>query len=42
VHRDTAAAVQAVLETTALHVLASFRRSTGLENLCLAGGVALN
>ena len=41
-HKDIAAALQAVLQTSQLHVLRHFRRETGLENLCLAGGVALN
>jgi natural product biosynthesis luciferase-like monooxygenase protein len=41
-HKDIAAALQAVLQTTQLHVLRHFKRQTGLKNLCLAGGVALN
>jgi carbamoyltransferase len=41
-HKDIAAALQAVLQSCQLHVLRHFRRETGLENLCLAGGVALN
>jgi carbamoyltransferase len=41
-HKDVAAALQAVLQTCQLHVLRHFRRETGLENLCMAGGVALN
>ena len=40
--KDIAAALQAVLQTCQLHVLRHFRRETGMENLCLAGGVALN
>lgn len=39
---DLAAAVQAVLQTVQLHVLRHFATQTGLENLCMAGGVALN
>lgn len=41
-HRDIAAALQAVLQTSALHVLQHFRKITAQTNLCLAGGVALN
>lgn len=41
-HKDIAAALQATLQTCQLHVLRHFRRETGMENLCLAGGVALN
>lgn len=41
-HKDIAAALQAVLQTAQLHVLRHFRKETGLESLCLAGGVALN
>ena len=41
-HRDIAAAVQAVFETVQRHVLTHFARTTGLRNLCMAGGTALN
>ena len=41
-HKDIAAALQLVLQHAQLHVLRHFRRQTGLTNLCLAGGVALN
>lgn len=41
-HKDIAAALQAVLQTCQLHVVRHFKRETGLKNLCLAGGVALN
>ncbi len=41
-HKDIAAALQAVVQTCQLHVLRHFRRETGMENLCMAGGVALN
>jgi carbamoyltransferase len=41
-HQDVAAALQAVVQNSQLHVLRHFRRETGMENLCLAGGVALN
>ena len=41
-HKDLAASLQSVLQTCQLHVLRHFRRQTGLKNVCLAGGVALN
>jgi carbamoyltransferase len=41
-HQDLAFAVQDLLEETALHVARALRRRTGLPDLCLAGGVALN
>ncbi|MBU6399475.1 MAG: carbamoyltransferase [Verrucomicrobia bacterium] len=41
-HQDLAAALQAALQTCQMHVLRHFKRQTGLVNLCLAGGVALN
>lgn len=40
--KDLAAAVQAVLQTVQMHVLRHFAGSTGLSNLCMAGGVSLN
>ncbi len=39
---DIAAAVQAVLQTVQLHTLRHFAARTGLKDLCMAGGVALN
>ena len=42
VHEDIAAALQECLERVILHVCESFGRETGLRNLALAGGVALN
>ncbi len=39
---DLAASVQAVLEEAVLRLTRSLVRDTGLGNLCLAGGVALN
>jgi natural product biosynthesis luciferase-like monooxygenase protein len=42
VHKDLAASLQSVLQACQFHVLRHFRRQTGLKNLCLAGGVALN
>lgn len=41
-HMDLAASVQAVLEEVVLKLTRSLRREHGVENLCLAGGVALN
>jgi len=42
VHRDVAAALQACLDRTMLHLCGYFGRKTGLKRLALAGGVALN
>ena len=39
---DLAASVQAVTEEVVIKLAAGIRKSTGLRNLCLAGGVALN
>ena len=39
---DLAASVQAVTEEAVLRITRALREETGLENLCLAGGVALN
>ena len=39
---DLAASVQAVTEEALLRMTRALREETGLENLCLAGGVALN
>jgi carbamoyltransferase len=41
-HEDVAGALQAVLEEAYLHAVGVAQRQTGLTNLCLAGGVALN
>jgi predicted NodU family carbamoyl transferase len=41
-HAHLAAALQATLETIALHVLGHWRERTGHRRLCLAGGVAHN
>jgi len=41
-HKDLAAALQAVLQATLLHLLRHFKKETGQTNLCMAGGVALN
>jgi carbamoyltransferase len=41
-HRDFAAALQAALEDISLHIVRHFQRHTGMDKLCLAGGVAHN
>lgn len=41
-HMDIAAALQAVLQASLTHVLQHFKKETGQNNLCIAGGVALN
>lgn len=39
---DLAASIQVVTEEVVLRLTRAIRRETGMENLCLAGGVALN
>jgi carbamoyltransferase len=41
-HMDLAASIQAVTDEVVLGLTRSLRRETGIKNLCLAGGVALN
>jgi carbamoyltransferase len=41
-HMDIAASIQAVLEEVILRLTRSLAAETGISNLCLAGGVALN
>ena len=41
-HMDLAASIQAVLEEVVLKLTRSLAAETGIKNLCLAGGVALN
>jgi carbamoyltransferase len=41
-HMDLAASVQAVTEEVVLRLTRSIAKETGMQNLCLAGGVALN
>ena len=41
-HMDLAASVQAVTDEVVLRLTRSLRAETGIKNLCLAGGVALN
>jgi carbamoyltransferase len=42
VYKDVAAACQRNLETIILHILSHLQKRTGLRNLAMAGGVALN
>ena len=42
VHMDFAASIQSVLEEIVLRMTRSLAEETGMRNLCLAGGVALN
>ncbi len=41
-HMDLAASIQAVLEQVILRLTRSLAAESGMQNLCLAGGVALN
>jgi carbamoyltransferase len=41
-HKDLAASVQRITEELIFHVLTHLHRRTGLENVCVAGGVAQN
>jgi len=41
-HMDLAASIQAATEEIVLRLTRSIREETGIRNLCLAGGVALN
>lgn len=41
-HKDFAAALQEALEDIALHIVRHFQRQTGMDKLCLAGGVVHN
>ncbi len=41
-HMDLAASIQVVTEEVVIKLARSLRKETGLKNLCLAGGVALN
>jgi carbamoyltransferase len=41
-HMDIAASLQAMVEEAYDHLLSHLHRETGLTNLCMAGGVALN
>ena len=39
---DLAASIQKVTEEIVIKISKTLKKETGLENLCLAGGVALN
>lgn len=41
-HKDIAASVQRMTEKVIFHLLESLQKRTGLENVCIAGGVAQN
>ena len=41
-HMDLAASIQSVTEEIIIKVARSLRKETGIKNLCLSGGVALN
>ncbi|MCQ9200650.1 MAG: carbamoyltransferase [Prochlorococcus marinus CUG1437] len=41
-HMDLAASIQVVTEKIVLRLASSLRRETGIKNICLSGGVALN
>ncbi|WP_162631735.1 carbamoyltransferase C-terminal domain-containing protein [Burkholderia sp. JP2-270] len=41
-HRDFAAALQQRIEEALFHVIRHWKEQTGAENICFAGGVALN
>ncbi len=41
-HMDLAASIQSVTEEIVLKLATSLRKETGIRNICLAGGVALN
>ena len=41
-HKDLAASVQRITEELIFHILNHLQKSTGLKNICIAGGVAQN
>jgi carbamoyltransferase len=41
-HKDLAASVQRITEELVFHILGHLHKKTGLDNLCIAGGVAQN
>jgi carbamoyltransferase len=41
-HKDMAASVQRITEELIFHILGHLQKKTGLENVCIAGGVAQN
>lgn len=41
-HKDIAKSLQSVLEEVMLNLLSYYQQKTGIKNLCMAGGIALN
>jgi carbamoyltransferase len=41
-HKDMAASVQRITEELIFHILSKLQQQTGLQNVCIAGGVAQN
>ncbi len=41
-HMDLASSIQAVTEEIIIRITSSLKKETGIDNICLAGGVALN
>jgi carbamoyltransferase len=41
-HKDMAASIQRITEELIFHILTHLHKKTGLENICIAGGVAQN
>ena len=41
-HKDIATSVQRIIEELIFHILNHLQKKTGLENICIAGGVAQN
>lgn len=41
-HMDIAKSLQTILETILINLFAYYKKKTGISNLCMAGGVALN
>lgn len=41
-HKDMAASIQRMAETVIFHILESLHKKTGLDRVCIAGGVAQN
>ena len=41
-HKDLAASVQRMTENVIFHIMGALYKKTGLENICIAGGVAQN
>jgi len=41
-HMDIAASIQAITEEVVIKIATSLRKETGMRNICLSGGVALN